>query len=70
MDDRKFNVSGIESGLNNPLSLLRFKETQQARQNLDAVQDRSRLGLTQNVHIDKSTIYQIQLATLLAPSIF
>ena len=70
MNDRKFNVSGIKSGLNNPLSVLRFKETQQARQNRDVVQDRSRLGRTQKVPIEKSTICQIQLATLLSPSIF
>ena len=51
-------------------SLLSLEETQQARQNLCAVQDRSRLGRRQEVRIDKSTICQIQLATTLAPSCF
>ena len=54
-------------------SLLSLEGTQQARQNLGAVQDRSRLaghGRSQEVRIDKSTICQIQLATTLAPSCF
>ena len=48
-----------------PRSLLHLEKTQQARQNLDVVQDQSRFGGSQKVRIDKSMIFQIQLSTML-----
>ena len=49
-------------------SLLHLEETQHVPENLDAVQDPSRLGRSHD--IDKSSICQSQSATPLAPSFF